>query len=90
MPKSVRVSKLVKGVLRDWSDGRLSASQVQEHMENAMQDGWSDPLAKRLGSMPGGKHAHESMMAFMRELGVSDLLTPVMSSPWQFIIKPST
>ena len=86
----VAVSRLGTGLLRDWADGYMSATQVQQHAANAEADGLNDPLIKRLSKVGTGQNAHGGLMQLLHDVGVMDLLSEVRDSPaWKHVILPS-
>jgi hypothetical protein len=58
-----RASKLAGSLLMDWAWGSVSAPSVQKHARNAVSDGASLPILKRLGRMGGGGTSPNAVQA---------------------------
>ena len=83
-------SRLVLGLLQGWADGSLSATQLHRHLDNARQDGLTDPLVAKFASMGANQNAHKSLMGFLTNVGVLDVITPLQDSAWTHAVLPSS
>ena len=85
-------AKLAMGHLLEWADGVQSASQVQQHMANAVHDGIDDPLVSRLNQIGGVSHlhSHAKLMTLVGELPLMNIITTIAASSWTHIILPSS
>lgn len=65
-----RISKLMGGLLRDWCDGLLSASRLQQCASDCVSDGFLHPMVSRMSRVGGGQHAQEGLLRLLSLCGV--------------------
>ena len=78
-PEDSSISFLAAGHLLEWCDGVESATQVRNHMRNALRDGFNHPMVKRLADMGGSsndsQHCHQGLIQLLEMCGIDKCLT---------------
>ena len=89
------MSHLAAGHLLEWCDGVESATQVRDHMRNAIRDRIGHPMVKRFSDIGGsghnGQHCHQGLMRLLGKCGIHKCITPLPSpSDVSSVLLPST
>ena len=89
-PERTGISRLAAGLLKDWGEGALSASELQVHLANVVADGLVHPMVQRLAAVGEGQHAHAGLLALLDSIGVLELLTPLQGGLVTHLCLPSS
>ena len=72
------MSKLASRQLLRWADGEVSASRLQETMQDAVADGLTQRMVMRMSLVGQGQHAHQGLLALLaRRTAVLDNIQPI-------------
>ena len=80
-PQRTGISRLAAGLLKDWGEGALSASELQVHLAIVVADGLVHPMVQRLADVGQWQHAHAGLLALLDSIGVADLRVPRAEGP---------
>ena len=89
-PRGARVppSKLSRGLLNDWAWGVISAERVQRTCSNAVEDGVTHPLVKKLANLGAPQHCASRLLRMFSSKLSSRLVVECLGSKQNQVIYP--